>query len=188
MSLAPGPGDKLTMICQNLETTPVFTLPAGFQLRWYVPGDEKLWLEIHLQADPYNPITSQFFQQQFGNDSAELAKRQCYLVAPDGRAIGTATAWFGKDPLVREFGRVHWVALLPEYHGRGLSKPLLGAICACLRELGHSRAYLNTSAQRKAAIGLYLRFGFKPWIGNEHERNIWDQLLGSPYDFVSNLG
>lgn len=185
MSLAPVPGDRLTMICENLVATPVFVLPAGFQLRWYVPGDETLWMEIHLKADPYNQITPELFQQQFGSDTVQLAKRQCYLIAPDGKAIGTATAWLGKDPEVKGFGRVHWVALLPEYHGRGLSKPLLGAVCARLRELGHGRAYLNTSAQRKAAVGLYLRFGFKPWIRNENERKIWDQLLGSQYDFVS---
>ena len=135
-----------------------------------------------LESDPYNQITPELFQQQFGSDTTQLVKRQCYLISPDGKAVGTATAWLGKDPEIKGFGRVHWVAILPEYQGRGLSKSLLGAVCARLRELGHKRAYLNTSARRKAAIGLYLRFKFKPWIRNEHERKIWDQLLGSQYD------
>ena len=47
MSVAPLPGDRLTMICENLEATPVFELPGCFRLRWYVPGDEALWMEIH---------------------------------------------------------------------------------------------------------------------------------------------
>jgi len=169
--------NRLIMIRESLETIPEFELPEGFELRWYRPGDEVLWLEIHLKADRYNQITSELFQQQFGSDSAQLAQRQCYLVASNGKEIGTATAWFGKDPEFKEFGRVHWVALLPEYQGRGLSKPLLGAVCKRLRDLGHTGAYLSTSAERIPAIRLYLRFGFKPWMRNEQEKNIWQQLL-----------
>lgn len=165
------------MMRENLEAIPEFALADGFKLRWYSPGDERLWLDIHLKADQYTQITSELFQQQFGNDLEQVATRQCYLVSPGGKTIGTATAWFGNSPEVNQFGRVHWVALLPEYQGRGLSKPLLGAVCKRLRELGHNRAYLSTSSNRKPAIRLYLRFGFKPWIQQEQEKKIWQQLL-----------
>ncbi len=187
MSLNSFRTNRLTMIRENLEAIPEFLLPVGFTLRWYVPGDEALWVEIHLKADRFNQITLELFQQQFENDGKQLAKRQCYLIAPDGSGIGTATAWFGKGQEQKDFGRVHWVALLPEYHGRGLSKPLLGAVCTRLRALGYTRAFLSTSAERIAAIHLYLQFGFKPWIQNVHEKDIWNQLLGSQYDLVSGL-
>jgi GNAT superfamily N-acetyltransferase len=179
MGVNPAKENRLTMIRQSLQAIPDFKLPAGFKLRWYVAGDEALWLEIHLKADRFNPITPELFQQQFGTDTEQLKKRQCYLLSPDDKAIGTATAWYGKDPEVKEFGRVHWVALLPEYQGRGLSKPLLSAVCNRMRELGHTQAYLTTSVERKAAIGSYLRFGFKPWIRNEDEQAIWAQLAGA---------
>src|SRR5436190_8726355 len=140
MSLNVFRTNRLTMIRENLEAIPEFPLPVGFKLRWYVPADETLWMEIHLKADRFNQITPELFQQQFGDDGMQLAKRQCYLIAPDGRGIGTATAWFSTGHEQKDFGRVHWVALLPEYHGRGLSKPLLGAVCTRLRDLGHVRA------------------------------------------------
>jgi GNAT superfamily N-acetyltransferase len=52
------------------------------------------------------------------------------------------------------------VAILPDYQGRGLSKPLLSQALRRLWELGHTRAYLTTSAERMVALRLYERFGF----------------------------
>jgi len=166
------------MLRENLKQIPQFTWPNGFSLRWYAPGDEHAWLEIHLAADHYNQITPELFETQFHNDQTELSNRQCYLLSPHGQVIGTATAWFGNRSETKDFGRVHWVAILPEYQGRGLSRPLMTAVCTRLVDLGHDRAYLNTSSARKAAIRLYLQFGFKPWIRNENEKIVWNQCLG----------
>src|SRR5207248_4802613 len=98
-----------------------------------------------------------------------LVERQCYLLNAFGQAIGTGTAWFNDNFEGKSFGRVHWLAILPEFQGRGLGKPLLTAICSRLRDLGHERAYLTTSTQRIPAIRLYLRFGFVPLIRDEPE-------------------
>ena len=56
------------------------------------------------------------------------------------------------------------VAVAPAWQGRGLSKPMLAAACARLRDLGHSRGVLTTQTVRSRAVGLYLRFGFGPEI------------------------
>jgi GNAT superfamily N-acetyltransferase len=164
------------MIRSDLENIPEFVLPPGYGFRLYKPGDETLWTRIHLAADRYNRITPELFAEQFGQNSAALAERQFYLINPTGDAIGTGTAWFvqvDNDPI----GRVHWVAILPQYQGRGLSKPLMTTICSRLRELGHQRAYLTTSPARSAAIGLYLRFGFVPWPVDAVEEEVWRKVL-----------
>jgi ribosomal protein S18 acetylase RimI-like enzyme len=164
------------MIRKNLEQIPGFELPDGFALRWYQPGDEETWLQIHLAADRLQPITPDLFNQQFGSDITVLPQRQCYLLAPDGQAIGTATAWFKDNFEGRRFGRVHWVAIVPEYQGRGLAKPLMSTICRRLQELGHDCAYLTTSTARLPAINLYRRFGFEPLIRTPEEADIWKRL------------
>jgi GNAT superfamily N-acetyltransferase len=183
----------------NLEGVPEFALPAGYSLRWYQPGDEAHWLCIHLATDRYNKIDPALFERQFGvaqerglqSTSAsqgrsgmnsalrDLGERQCYLLAPPGNAIGTGTAWFTDDFEGCRWGRVHWMAIIPEFQGRGLAKPLMTAICRCLRELGHDRAYLSTSTARHAAIGLYLKFGFEPLIRSEEEAALWREVLPS---------
>ena len=148
------------MVRERLERFPEFPLPAGFSIRWYQAGDEEVWLQIHRSAERLQSVTPELFGQQFGSDAALLSERQCYLVATGGEAIGTATAWFNDDFEGARFGRVHWVAVTPDYQGRGLARPLLTAVCRRLQDLGHDRAYLTTSAARVAAIKLYRRFGF----------------------------
>ena len=183
----------------NLDNVPEFTLPAGFTLRWYEPGDEAHWLRIHLAADPFNEITPDLFRTQFGvvqerglqsasgrdcrsgMNSAlrDLGERQCYLLAPTGEVVGTGTAWFDDQFEGARWGRVHWLAILPEFQGRGLAKPLMTAICGRLRELGHEHVYLSTSTARPAAIGLYLKFGFEPLIRSEDDAAVWREVRPS---------
>ena len=168
MSLAP-----ISMIRESLEGIPHFELPPPYTMRWYRPGDEGAWLEIHERADKYTSVTPELFVEQFGSDAETLGRRQCYLCDGDGTPIGTATAWFNDDYRGRPHGRVHWVAIVPERQGRGLSKPLLSRVCLRLRELGHERAYLTTQAVRLPAIGLYLKFGFVPETMNENDARAW---------------
>ena len=183
----------------NLDNLPEFALPSGFSLRWYQPGDEEHWLRIHLAADHFNEITPELFQKQFGVEaergiysasapapasgikSALLRERQCYLLSPTGEVIGTGTAWFNDNFEGGRWGRVHWMAVLPEFQGRGLGKSLLSAICRRLRELGHERAYLTTSTARVAAIGLYLRFGFEPLIRGAEAQAVWSGILRAAF-------
>ena len=158
MSSSTEESTRLFMIRRDLENIPEFPVPAGFALRWYQPGDEASWLAIHQLADQYNQITPELFAQQFDTDPILLAERQCFLLDASGYAIGTASAWFDNNFDGGRIGRVHWIALLPQYQGRKLSKPLMTAICRRLRELGHGRAYLTTLAARRPGIQLYLRF------------------------------
>lgn len=181
----------------NLDNVPEFALPDGFSLRWYQPGDEAHWPRIHLVADRYNEITPELFRKQFGvaqerglqSTSAsegrsgmnsalrDLGERQCYLLASTGNAIGTGTAWFTDDFEGCRWGRVRWMAIMPEFQGTWAGKTLMTAICRRLRELDHDRACLSTSTARHAAIGLYLKFGFEPLIRSEEEAALWRELL-----------
>jgi GNAT superfamily N-acetyltransferase len=142
-----------------LAAHPQWELPAGFTLRFYEPGDAAHWVEIHRKADMINRITADSYRREFGEDESLLAQRQLFLLDADGGPIGTATAWLGKD-VEQGWGRIHWVAIIPEYQGRGLGKPLMTAVANRLVELGHEKAYLMTSKARPKAIQLYLQCGF----------------------------
>lgn len=166
----------VNMFRPTLEDLPVFALPAGFSLRTYQSGDENAWVAIHLQADRWNRVTLETFWREFGNDVGPLAARQFYLCDAVGTPIGTATGWFNAAYYGQPWGRIHWVALLPEYHGRGLAKPLLAAACWRMRELGHNQAYLVTSSARIPAINLYRSFGFAPEIHTPDDEMVWSQI------------
>ncbi|MFW6039373.1 MAG: GNAT family N-acetyltransferase [bacterium] len=157
-------GQRIWMFRDDLEAIPQHPLPAGYTFHWYEPGDERHWLAIHRVADIYNTFSPETFTKQFHGDTDALRQRQCYLLDAQGEPIGTATAWYD-DANIGEadnqsFGRVHWVAIVPEAQGRGLARPLLTVILNRLRELDHRRAYLSTQTARSRAIHLYERFGF----------------------------
>jgi len=186
----------LKMSRASLDNVPECAPPAGFTLRWYQPGDEAHWLRIHLAADEFNRITPDLFQQQFAPEAERplqpasppegptgakpatdaLRNRQCYLLAPGGEVVGTGTAWFNDHFEGARWGRVHWMAVLPEFQRQGRGRALLSAVCRRLRELGHERAYLSTSTARIAAIRLYLRFGFAPHICCDEDQAAWQQV------------
>lgn len=167
---------SISMIRETLNDIPVYHVPDGFSLRCYRPGDEKLWVKIHEQADQYNNITSETFDRVFNSDFEALAERQYYLLDSQKQAVGTATAWFDNGNKERYNGRVHWVAIIPEMQGKGLAKPLLSAVCEKLRELGHERAHLTTQPERIAAINLYLQFGFMPEVKTIDDLETWSRV------------
>ncbi len=158
---------EVIMARPDLENLPRFGLPSGFGLRAYREGDEAVWLSIHCRADAFNLFSPSTFREAFGHDEEALRSRQKYLLAPDGTPIGTASAWFDPPPTsdLLGVGRVHWVAIVPEFQGRGLAKLLLSVVLQTLRELGHTSAVLSTDERRPTAIALYQRFGFQR-IGN----------------------
>ena len=176
---------RLTMVRETAMDIPQYALTNGFSVRWYQPGDETAWLEIQSKADIYNKIEPGLFQTAFGETPGELKDRQCFLLNSNKNPIGTATAWFNNDFKEKRYGRLHWIAIVPEMRGRGLAKPLLTHVCNRLLNLGHSQSYLTTSSKRLRAIKLYLKFGFNPNYDCEQEELVWKsiyQKLNVPFD------
>jgi len=160
----------------SLTDIPLHALPAGHEIRAYVPGDEHAWVRIESAADRFHAISLELYRKEFGDDAALLAERQLFLLDPQGRAIGTATAWMDDNDHGQRYGRVHWVAIHPDWQRRGLAKPLMTRVCLLLQELGHDNAYLVTSTARLNAINLYLHFGFAPEINSAEDQAIWDEV------------
>ena len=160
----------------HLDNVPAFALPKEFSLRWHQPGDEQHWLDIHLAADKYNPITPELFSREFGEAHDVLKHRQCFLLDANQKPVATATAWFNDNFNGGSYGRVHWIAVVPAHQRRGLGKALMTIVCCRLRALGHLHAYLTTSTARIPAIKLYRGFGFVPLIRTADDAAIWREV------------
>ncbi|MCI0396864.1 MAG: GNAT family N-acetyltransferase [Chloroflexi bacterium] len=167
---------NVSMVRETLEGLPRYPVPPGYTIRRYRPGDAEQWYRIHLLAEKHFHVTPELFRREFGTDETLLAERQYYLLDPEGTPIGTTTAWFRDRPDGQADGLVHWVAIAPEWQGRGLAKPLLSAVLWRLHELGHRRACLDTFTLRVPAVNLYLHFGFAPDVRDDASLAAWRTL------------
>ena len=167
---------EIFMLRPNLDDIPVYELQKPFKLRNYHVGDEENWFQIYKAADQYNKIYSAMFKEYFGADEEKLGRRQFYICNADDETVATATSWYNEDYHGENLGRVHWVAVHPEYQGMGLAKPLISNVLQRLKGLGHEKCYLRTLSVRTPAICLYLSFGFRPDIRSEEDLQIWQKI------------
>jgi GNAT superfamily N-acetyltransferase len=166
----------VNMIRPKLDNIPRFELPAPYGLRWFEEGDDKAWDMIQQNAERHIDMTKCLHGMAFGADLEKLRRRQCFLIDGGGRSVGTGAAWHEDDHHGEAYGRVHWIAILPEHQGKGLAKSLMTAVCERLCELGHRQALLGTHTVRMAAINLYLKFGFVPDIRSDADRAVWQRV------------
>ena len=163
----------IRMIRRDLADLPQHTLPEGYSLRAFAPGDRETWLRLWRAAETFQTIHDEMFDNDFADDLPGMARRCLFLVSPAGEDIGTATAWYERRYLGRAWGRVHWVCIVPAEQGKGLSRGLMTATMNLLRALGHRRAVLATQTPRIAAIRTYLHFGFVPDLADPGATHAW---------------
>ena len=168
---------SVTMIRTDFEDLHVYNLPADFSIRWFEADDVDEWVKLYSSADEFNTITTELFHREFGNDSRLWHDRICFILDEDQRYIATAAAWYDNDFQGQCWGRIHWVAILPEMQGRGFAKPLMSIICSKLKELGHEKVYLATSTARVPAINLYWKFGFVPDVSTSEKQSVWESFM-----------
>lgn len=158
---------------QNLN----YPLPSGYRFRLYDhPKDIETWTNILCETKEYSTKEAALnrFKKEFLPYIEGVKKRMCFLETEDGRAIGTATAWYGAmdDQLM---GRLHWVEIIPEFQSKGLGRPLIAEAMRILKAK-HKEAYLTTQSRSKVAIHLYLDLGWTPIRETEEQKEAFDSL------------
>jgi len=67
------------------------------------------------------------------------------------------------------------VAVVPEYQGKKLSKPLLAKAMQVLAKY-HDSANLTSQTTSYQAVNMYLNFGFEPYLTNGTDIEAWKLL------------
>ena len=167
---------SVRMIRENMENIPEFPIPEGFAIRNYCRNEGHIWTRIQKAAEPYIDIDDGLFDRQFRCNLSAMEDRSFYLTTDAGEEIGTITAWWQPDMDGKDWGQIHWVAVHPDYQGRGLSKPMMSVAMARLKQ-SHKRCFLDTSTGRIPAIKIYLDFGFTPDLSRQNNsREAWAEV------------
>jgi mycothiol synthase len=164
-----------------LDVSPAVRLPAGYALRTYRPGDEALFFEIMELAG-------------WSGWNEDRLHPWLYRIVPEGwfmavhQASGqiVTTAMTMHDPTwqVPFCGEVGWVAGDPAYAGRGLGMAVCAAVTARFIEIGYRHIHLYTEDWRLAAIKIYLKLGYVPYLYTPEMPEWWREIcaqLGWPY-------
>ena len=154
------------------------TFQSPYTTRPFIPGDERVWLDIHRKTGAYSTLDDRTFSTWF--DRNDLHLRQ-YYVLHQGEPIGTGTAWVAAPLRTEEWGRIHWIAIVPTHQRRGLGSQLMRHLFEVFRSFGCSGAFLTTGSDNEPAISLYEALGFTPWVRSTEEQGFWSaRRSGSP--------
>lgn len=139
------------------------SLPDGFTVRNYQPGDENAWAEIETLVLEFDDASKALkCHSYYLSQPEELRKRQWFVIAPNGVPAATATAWWTQTAKSR-VPVVHALGCRPEYQGNGLGKAVAIKMLETFYELEEGRdVWLDTQTWSYQAIGLYLDLGFIP--------------------------
>ena len=166
--------DNVLMVRKDLKNFSQYEFENGYYTRFYQPGDMLKWIEIQSLSNPDSTFSKEKFEATYDYKTELLNNRMLFLCNSKGLEIGTATAWFEND----DVGLLHWLAIVPAFQGRGLSKPLMTSVFNLLVKFGYKSCILRTKLSRIIAIKLYIKFGFKPYIETDQDRKKW-QLVKS---------
>lgn len=139
-----------------------YELPDGFSFHYFKPGDGISWADIEisvLEFDTQEKAIAKF--SHYAAPEADTMLRTLFIRDDHtGKYIGTATIWWEYSGLRRD-PWVSYVAIMPEYQGRGLSNALISEILKRSVTIeGDRNIYLHTQTWSHRAIRLYQKFGF----------------------------
>lgn len=138
-------------------------LPEGYSFKMYEPGFENYWAETETEVLEYKMKEEaiEYFKKELIPYQEQLKKRMVFIMNQEGVAVANACAWY-INYKGRHQAHVHFVAVRPDYQGRGLGKAIFAKILTIfpIYEAGED-IYLHTQTWSHVAIRMYLKMGFK---------------------------
>lgn len=134
-------------------------VPAGVQIRPFVPGqDEQDWLRVNAAAFANHPEQALIDVEDLKDRMAEpwFDPHGFFVASRDGTMIGFHWTKQHQDQL----GEVYVLGIAPSASGQGLGKALLLTGLRWLQQQGNTRVKLYVESDHRAAIELYLTYGF----------------------------
>jgi mycothiol synthase len=151
--------ELLIMERQLDDELPEPIVPPRVQIRTFVPGqDEQEWLRVNAAAFANHPEQAFIHLEDLEDRMAEpwFDPNGFFVATVDDAMVGFHWTKQHQDQL----GEVYVLGIEPSAAGRGLGKALLLTGLRSLQQRGSTRVELYVEADHRAAIGLYLSYGF----------------------------
>ncbi len=158
-----------------LKSPPEVVVAEGYALRVFEPGDEFQYVEVTRAAGFENWDLEKLRKIQAGclPDGLFVVEH-----LESGRLAATALAQRNPDALHPEGGELGWVAARPEHGGRGLGLAVCAAATKRFLEDEFEDIYLKTDDWRLAALKVYLKLGYEPFLFAPDMKRRWAEVCG----------
>ena len=175
------------MVWPDARPSPELKPVPGYRVQVLPKDADDWWLDIQCGAVPhYTPASLQPYLTRYRG----LALPDGILVAIDassGRPVATAgTLQSPRRDHFQNGGEIGWVATVPDHRGRGLGAWLCTrALSQLIGTVTVETIFLSTGADMPAAIRLYTRLGFLPYIYTHDLLDQWNKIcseIGLPFE------
>lgn len=158
----PPPVQQLQMLfpAERLGDLPEPTLPEGYRMRTYQPGDEEEFVAL-MHAAGFGNWTEQTLKDTL---LKVLPKGLFLVVAPDGALAATTMATHCPAEHHPFGGELGWVGASPAHQGKHLGRAVCLATLRRYARAEYTRIYLRTDDWRLPAIKTYFGIGFQPFF------------------------
>ena len=151
---------------------PAYTVPEGYFVRGYQPGDEASWMELLNTGDYGSDWDRSRFDEYLTGPERTTGS---VVVVKDDRVVAAtfASIEVGRD----NTGRVDFVTSHPDVRGLGLGRVVCTGVVTYLVSRGYEQVILYTDDWRLPAIGLYLSMGFEPQMTRSDMPERWRRVV-----------
>ena len=167
---------------QRLGSPPACSLPEAYTLRTFRPEDAADHVRLMRAAGFAN-----WSQEQLAAALERCLPDGFFVVEhnPSGRLVATAMARHQPSTWHPCGGELGWVAGDPDHKGKGLGCAVCAAATRRLLEIGYRNIYLLTDDFRLAAIKVYLKLGYVPFLFAPDMEGRWRDVfarLGADFE------
>ncbi len=166
---------QVQMLWPNgLQVSPtLYTPPKGYLLRTYQPGDKPGFFLLMGKAgwpdwddEKLNPLLYRLLPEGW------------FMIVEEDSGDIVASSMATHDPTwqVPFCAELGWVAAHPNHTGKGLGTVVVAAAVARMLEVGYLAIHLYTEVWRFAALKIYLRLGFVPYLNPPESTGHWEEI------------
>lgn len=171
---------QLEMVRPSTARVAVPPLPPGYVLRQFRTGDEQ----------PYDELFRLAFEDEgrFPETLARTLEGGFFVVEylASGQLVASCLASHGSSsPRHPAAGQMGWLVTDPSHARKGLGTIVAACATNRLSEQGYARPYLGTEDFRIAAISIYLKLGWEPYLYHDDMEARWRCIvaqLGREFD------
>jgi predicted dehydrogenase/GNAT superfamily N-acetyltransferase len=168
-----GPQLHMTWPRHRMKRPPEVTVPAGYELRIFRPGDEPAYLALMAKAG-FGDFTDRLraWRDKLLCDGLFVVEHK-----PSGELVATAMATHSPTDLHPFGGELGWVAADPDHKGKGLGLAVCAAATRRLIAAGYQDIRLQTDDWRLPALKVYLKLGYDPMLYCDGMGERWRAIL-----------